>query len=332
MRPTHALFLLCSAAGCSTTDVADATDSRLPETRFAALADETAWDHFTREEPPLPVWARTLAESLPRTAALQLDLDYLQRTKNPLGPALSGRLRWAVADANRCAYAKESVEADLAKAGLTPEQLQQLGDSASLPESERTAVAFARKLTLAGSAITDGEVAELIAAFGPDDVVAIVHTVAHANFQNRIFLGLGLTSEPNGPCPPREVRLPADAKPPAPERTAPKSARVERIDVDATQVPWSDRSVTQLREQLECQKARAPRIPAPDEARLARLPRPDRARVAGTVWGKVSMGYQPVLTTAWFQTMGAFSSEAQLDEVFDNTVFWVVTRTNDCFY
>jgi hypothetical protein len=44
------------------------------------------------------------------------------------------------------------------------------------------------------------------------------------------------------------------------------------------------------------------------------------------------MGYQPVLTKAWFDCMGTFQQEASLDRVFSNTYFWVITRSNDCFY
>jgi hypothetical protein len=30
--------------------------------------------------------------------------------------------------------------------------------------------------------------------------------------------------------------------------------------------------------------------------------------------------------------MDTFAAEAKLDETFGETVFWIVTRTNDCFY
>jgi hypothetical protein len=326
------LLSLSLAAGCAAVRGPEGRSDAPAGARFAPLSDEAAWKRLSRETPPLPIWARTLVDSLPRTTALQLDLDFLHRTKNPLGTVLAGRLRWAVADANQCAYARASAESDLAQAGLTADQLRRLGDADSLSESERVAIEFARKLTWNGAAITDGEVADLIDVYGPDDAVAIVHTVAHANFQNRIFLALGAVAEPDGPFPPREVRPTADTSYAVPARPALAAPSIVRSDTEHARPPWDERSFAQLRAELDRQKQRKPRIPKPDAVRLARLPRPDRERVAGTAWGKVSMGYQPVLTTAWFQTMGAFESEAKLDEVFANTVFWVVTRTNDCFY
>jgi len=319
--------LLAFAAGCAAPDAEEAPSAAAATPGFAALSDREAWERVPRDTAPLPVWARMQVDSLPRTTALQLELDWVQRTKNPLGPVLASRIRWAVADANRCEYAQESAEADLVRAGLTPEQAQQHDD---VPQSDRLAVSFARDLTLAAAAITDATVAQLIEAYGPDDAVAIVHTVAYANFQNRIFLALGLTAEPGGPLPPRAVGPTAEDMAAAPPRSeAGADARYDAKDAPAS---WRERSFADLRSELDRQKLRPSRIPPADAARLARLPRPDRERVAGTTWGKVSMGYQPVLTSAWFQTMRAFESEAALDDVFANTVFWVVTRANDCFY
>lgn len=332
MRRALLLLGLCWFAGCATVGEPDGHDGAPAGARFAPLSDEAAWKRLSRETPPLPIWARTLVDSLPRTTALQLDLDYLHRTKNPLGAVLAARLRWTVADANQCAYAKASAEADLAQAGLTAEQLRRLGDADDLSPGDQIAVDFARRLTWDGASIPDTEVAHLIDVFGPDDAVAIVHTVAHANFQDRIFLALGAVTEPDGPLPPREVRPTADTRFTVPERPAIAESSIAHSDAEHARPPWSQRTFEQLRQELDRQKQRSPRIPKPDAVRLARLPRPDRERIAGTAWGKVSMGYQPVLTSAWFQTMGAFESEAKLDEVFANTVFWVITRTNDCFY
>lgn len=297
------------------------------------MSDADAWARVPRATPPLPLWARLLVDSLPRTTALQLDLDHLHRTKNPLGPVLTGKLRWTVADANRCGYAKESAESDLVRASVSAEDIGCLGEADAGSDPDRLALVFARKLTLAGSELTDQEVADLIAAYGPDDAVAIVHTVAHANFQNRIFLALGATSEPGGAAPPREIRPTADATFVVPERPPVSDARVVAGDGAEARASWSERTFGELRDLLEAQKARKGRIEKPsDPGRLARIPRPYRERMGRVAWGSVSMGYQPILTGAWFQTMEAFADEAKLEHTFSESVFWIVTRTNDCFY
>jgi hypothetical protein len=38
------------------------------------------------------------------------------------------------------------------------------------------------------------------------------------------------------------------------------------------------------------------------------------------------------MTQSWFAGLREFQQEARLDPVFGRTLFWVVTRANDCFY
>ncbi len=299
---------------------------------FPPLDSDSAWGRMARATPALPIWARSTVDSLPRATASLLDLDFLHRTANPLGPELAARIRWVVADANRCAYAQESAAMDLEWREDDGERHAPIGAIDALPEPEKLVLQFARKLTLASSSITDKEVGDLIEAFSADDAVAIVHTIALANFQDRLYLGLGLTSEPGGPVPPRQVRPTADCKFTVPVRSSPVDA-TSFPDVQAKSLgAWNARTPDELRGLLDLQKSRLPRIPDPNKVRLARLPRPQRGRVGKVSWTRVSMGYQPELTDGWFQVMKAFNKEADLEEVFANSVFWVVTRTNDCFY
>ena len=44
------------------------------------------------------------------------------------------------------------------------------------------------------------------------------------------------------------------------------------------------------------------------------------------------MGHQPGIVGAWFDTMAASSAERKIDPVFGNSYFWVITRSNECFY
>ncbi len=44
------------------------------------------------------------------------------------------------------------------------------------------------------------------------------------------------------------------------------------------------------------------------------------------------MGDQPELAIAWSTCMKAFEADAKLDEVFGESLFWVVSRTGQCFY
>jgi alkylhydroperoxidase family enzyme len=299
-----------------------------PRTRFPLLGNDDAWRRLPYQNPPLPAWARTLAGALPRATAGMLELDHVHRARNPLGPLLRGRLRWAVADENRCDYARRYAEADLRRAGMGEEEVKKLAaDSDPL-------LVFARKLTRAASTVTDEEVAALLKRHGPEKVVAIVHTVAYANFQDRVLLALRVQVEPSGPLPPLEVRLDrASTKRAArPLRWPWEGLPAVRGDVPVAPPGWAGDGAAELRQSLDRQKGRKPRIGLPDATKLSKLPPEVKARMGRIVWSNVSMGYQPMLTQAWFECMSAFTQEAQLDRVLANSMFWVITRSTECFY
>ena len=71
---------------------------------------------------------------------------------------------------------------------------------------------------------------------------------------------------------------------------------------------------------------------APPKSAFDKLPPPLRAQASRVVWTAVSMGHQSRLVGAWFETMGASSSERRIDSVFGNSFFWVITRSSECFY
>ena len=73
-------------------------------------------------------------------------------------------------------------------------------------------------------------------------------------------------------------------------------------------------------------------MPLPDPKVFEKFPPREKEQAQKVVWMTVSSGYQPELTRAWFACLNAFYEEAKPDRVFTNSTFWVVTRTNDCFY
>lgn len=315
---------------------ARAQDETPATARFSAVDDDEAWKLLPRENPPLPAWARVLAQPLPKTTGAMLELDYLHRVKNPLGPVLAGKLRWAAADEIGCDYARKYAEADLRRAGLKDDDLKQLADDPkNLAEDDRIALDFARRLTSAAYQVTDDEVADLLKQFGPEAVVAMVHTLAHANFQNRIFLALGVKVEDGGPLPPLDVKFDPEKRAAiaAPERPPWEDLQKTETPAKAVARPdWGERSFADIERALDKQKDRGPRIPLPGPEQLAKLPPESREQASKIVWTNVSMGYQPLLTKAWFDCMGTFRQESKMDRVFNNSVFWVVTRSNECFY
>ena len=144
----------------------------------------------------LPAWARMLAGPLPLTTARMLELDALHRSGDRLDPKLRGLARWAAADANRCEYSKAVACADLRRSGVSQVEVQALGgDMSALSPGERAACAFARKMMREAHAVTDDEVKQLLHLFGEERVVALVLLLAHASFQDRIFLAANVQPE-----------------------------------------------------------------------------------------------------------------------------------------
>lgn len=306
------------------------------------LDNDQAWSRLPplaqSERQPLPVWARMLADSLPRTTAAMLELDSLHRAHSPLGAVLAGKARWTVADANRCAYSVACAEADLRRAGVEDDALAALaGDWAELPPNDRQALTFARRLTLEADTITDEEVARLAEDLGEPNLVALVLLVAHANFQDRLLLTLATVADLGEPLPPLEARF-AQVGPKGgvavPERVMPKLASAPEVPVQIDDPEWRSLDFAALKRNLDTQRLREGRIRVPTwEEVVDTIPEGQRPKhLVRILWTLVCRGYQPELAAGWSACMRIFGEEAKQDRVFEESVFWIITRTIHCFY
>lgn len=313
------------------------------------LTNAQAWKQMSPADEgagqPLPAWVRALAGPLPKTAAAMLDLDYAQRVESPLPPRLRAKLRWIAADANRCSYAKAYARADYVRAGGRGADVDDLvARLDKLPEAERLALRLVRQLTRAAYAVTDAEVTRLVELYGEKQVVAIVLVAAYANFQDRLLLALGVSVEPGGPLPPVKVRF-RKPTPPA-EGKKDKERPRRKLSPPAKDPPpvptrvddpeWAAISFDALRKRLASQKdRRRARIAIPKWETVrdnlpAGMPRP-KAPVR-IQWSLLNYGYQPRLTAAWLGGLRAFRGESDLSVIQQESMFWVVTRSLQCFY
>lgn len=298
--------------------------------RLPVLANGEAWKRLpgaAGDPQVLPAWARMLAGPLPLTTARMLELDALHRSGDRLDARLRCLARWAAADANRCEYVKAIATADFRRARNADGDLGQLaGAPDRLPALDRAVVAFARKMMTAAHTVTDAEVRRLIDLAGEERVVALVALLAHASFQDRIFLALRPPADPDGGVPPLAGRFARPAPAAASRKTPPERQPGPR---GSATPEW-----LALQDKLDRQRGRTGRIRMPTTAEvLARIgEKHPAAWQAGILWSRVCYGYQPELTDAWFDAAGAFRVEAKLDPVFQNSVFWIVTRSLDCFY
>jgi alkylhydroperoxidase family enzyme len=307
-----------------------------PTSRLPLLRDEVAWKLLPAEGKdvgkPLPAWAKTLARPLPATTAAMLRLDYLHRAASPLDPKLRGKLRWVAARANRCAYGEAYALADLRRAGVQEEELKVLmGDPSGWPTAERNALLFARKLTRSAHLVRDDEVSALIKRHGEKQVVAMVLLLAYANFQDRLLLTLGLAVEPGGPLAPLDVRPSSNVQASVPARALPPSVKTPLEDLKDPE--WAEFDFPALQGLVDRQRERPGRIRVPTWEEVSRhLPASPPRKPLRIKWSLVCMGYQPELAAAWSACTGSFGREARQDRVFEESLFWVVTRSLQCFY
>jgi alkylhydroperoxidase family enzyme len=309
--------------------------------RTTAASDESVWkqlpERVGEQAGRLPNWAKVFAGPLPRTTAAMLELDWLQRTKSTLDPKLRVKVRWAAARANRCAYSEQTALADLRRAGGSNDETKNLTDSLEkLSDRERLAIRFATNLTKRGSSITDKEFEQVRNEFGDPNTVAIVLGVAYANFQDRLILSYGIPLEAGGPLPPLEVQFksPYAGNTGAP-RVLPKNAPADGPPAHINDPDWLQIEPAALRAAMESQKASKPRVPVPTFEEIKAKSPPNTFPPGRTLkinWSLVCMGYQPELAAAWIKCLRTFEAESKQDRIFEECLFWVVTRSIDCFY
>jgi hypothetical protein len=82
---------------------------------------------------------------------------------------------------------------------------------------------------------------------------------------------------------------------------------------------------------MEGQKEREPRVSVP---RFEDVQKnfPEGAKPVRIKWSLVCWGHLPTLAAPWTAGLRTFAEESKQDRVFEECLFWVVTRELQCFY
>jgi alkylhydroperoxidase family enzyme len=307
----------------------------------ALLTDQECWKRMPAATSgggqPLPSWAKAVAVHLPRTAAAMLQLDRAQRIASPIDPVLRAKMRWVIAHANRCGYSEAYALADLKRAGGGDSAVKALtGDLGGWPATDREPLEFARLLTVAAPTVSDDLFARLRARFGDKQVAAMVLLAAYGNFQDRIVLVLKLPIEPEGPLRPLEITFAEGAFQSAP--LLPPQVKVPTLlDSGKTVVDrdpeWTELSYDTLQSRLEKQRDSTPRLPIPTWEEVKKnLPAAFASRPTRIRWNLVCSGYVPELAVPWGVSTRTMWAEKAQDRVFEESLFWVQTRSVRCNY
>jgi alkylhydroperoxidase family enzyme len=109
------------------------------------------------------------------------------------------KLFWITSRANNCYYCLGHQEHKLLGAGVSDDGIAELdGDWVAVPEKERVAFAFTRKLTHTPHLITAADIEAMKKHFTPTQVAEILVTVAGYNATNRWTDGLNIPGEESG--------------------------------------------------------------------------------------------------------------------------------------
>jgi alkylhydroperoxidase family enzyme/thiol-disulfide isomerase/thioredoxin len=311
----------------------------------APLSDAETWKRLPAPAKgagqPLPIWARMLADEVPRTTAAFLQLDLAQRTRSPIDPKLRAAMRWVAAQANHCPYAEAYAIADARRAGLDDTRIKALSLDGypGWSDADRLALGFARKMTVDSDSVTDAEFAALVKHFGENRAASMVLLMAYANFQDRVLLCLGASVEPGGPLPPVDVAFdPASfttrtTPPPAPVKSPlPKPTGQDLVEDDPR---WSEVSYDSLQGRLEAQRRKPTRLRIPPWDEVARnLPPGLINRPSDIIWYRIAFGYAPELAVPFEIYMRTAGAEAgpKWDRIFGQGLFWVTTKAIKCPY
>ncbi len=317
--------------------------------RLAVLeSNKKSWQALPKplvgEGVPLPTWARMLAPRLPLSTAALLELDLAQRTKSPVAADLRAAMRFVVAGANGCDYAQQVALLDLRNTDASQSQHDSLVDATfdGRSSEQRSALKFARKMSIASSSVTDEEFEDLVKAFGEKQTASMVLIAAYANMQDRLLLCLGADAAidaADGTMAPIEVSFSPGSfnierrHPPASEPTElPVKIGVDLIRDDVT---WSQLSYDRLQERLVEQREKPTRLPILEWAKVSEnIPGGMFDRPSDIVWYRTVFGYAPELAIPFerFMRISGTETSANYGRVFGTTLFWIVTRCVECPY
>lgn len=122
-----------------------------------------------------------------------------QRKKDPnmsLDPTFSIELVWIASRANNCHYCLGHQEVKLRALGENEPRLAAIDcDWSQFSPAERSAFAFARKLTLRPDSLTDEDVQSVLAHYKPLHVLEMAMVISRYNMANRWNSSLGIPQE-----------------------------------------------------------------------------------------------------------------------------------------
>lgn len=322
------------------------------------------------EPRPLPAWARMLVAPMPRATASMLQLDGLMRTTPSLSPRLRALIRLAVAEANHCEYGQAIAKRDL-KEYTGTDRLDPAGFSRdeklvwdfcrqlALEASQTTDQQMRDLLDI----YSEPQVVAMVLLVAHGSFQDRVFLTLQPPIEKEGVPGPLLVQFKLDPPPSAK---PAGPKPTSANAAKPASSSPSQDkkfeNLGPNDSVWTSKNLDILVAGKEQQKVRTPRIRIPDWKEVEARQTADSVvrRWPRVAWGLVAFNGQPELANAWFQCVDQYRMDVQPppssketkfptagpatpslektkpfpkpDRMIQSDMFWVVTRTLDCFY
>ena len=266
--------------------------------------------------------------------------------------AFKTELFWIVSRTNNCQYCLGHQESKLLGAGLREEEIAALdGDWSEFAPAQRSAFAFARKLTYEPYHLNDGDIDELRKHYKDMQILEMILSVSGNNAINRWKEGAGVPQSKSGGNFGRRTENGAD---PTPDRPAPIHSYLtptpEKFQTQVTKVaPILNDPVTgaplkltvckrpplesraDVEKALETARKRTPRLPLLDEAKA-------RAIVSEAVpegplpqWVRLVANF-PREGVNRITSVRAAEEKGDLKPLLKAQVSWIIARQDRAWY
>ena len=274
---------------------------------------------------------------------------------NTLDYAFKVQLFWIVSRTNNCQYCLGHQESKLLGAGMTEDEIAALdGDWSEHTPAQRTAYAFARKITYEPHRLNDGDIDGLRKFYTDKQILEMILSVAGNNSINRWKEGAGIPQSSGGGNfgrrPAAGAEAPAETPRPAPTSHSyltPTSPRFQKtvtkvapILIDPKTGEPTGKTVAnrpnlesrgEVEQALDVARKRTPRLPLVDEEKAREL-LPD-GFPAGPLpqWVRLLANF-PNSAKGRISSIRSAEERNDLKPLFKAQVSWIIARQDRAWY
>lgn len=251
------------------------------------------------------------------------------------------QLFWLVCRANNCQYCQGHQESKLLRAGQTEDQIAALdGDWAEFTDAQKTAFAFARKITYEPHTLTDADVAGLKKHYKDAQILEMVLSIAGNNAINRWKEGTGVPQSEGGFGRGGEAATKHTYLTPTADKNKTTVSKVAPLVYDEATgkpttktiskrpalEPWAD-----VEKALAAASKRAPRLPLVEEAKARELLPADHPKGPLPQWVRLLATF-PGMGKGRIQSQVSSEDKGDLKPLLKAQVSWIIARQDRAWY